>query len=153
MKKESVINSVLSVSILSVLILAAIFFIDTKKWVGIVLIVLGFLHLLVLKIFRMQIKSVLPDIIFGVIDNGFLVIGALIGAEFAGIFGAIVGGAAMNAITDGYAGIFEGWTAEHLRKYKIKERRTALSTAIGKMAGCFFGAGIVLIIAWTILSL
>lgn len=153
MKKESVINSLLSVLVLSVLILAAVFFVDGKKWVGIVFIILGLLHIGVLAFFGRAIKSVWPDIVFGVIDNGFLVVGVLIGAEFAGILGAVVGGAAMNAITDGFAGVFEGWTAGYLREHKIKERRTALSAAVGKMAGCFFGAGIVLVVAWTILAL
>lgn len=64
-----------------------------------------------------------------------------------------MGGSAANAITDGFAGIFEGWVAEYSRKHKIKEKRTALGSALGKMAGCFFGAGIVFIVAWTILSL
>lgn len=153
MRKESVTSSVISVTILAVIILATAFYIDSKKWIGAIFLALGILHIFVLKIFGKQARSVLPDILFGIIDNGLLVVGALIGAEFAGIFGAIVGGAAMNAITDGYAGIFEGWSAEYLRKHHVREKRTALSSALGKMAGCFFGAGIVLIIAWTILSL
>jgi len=40
-----------------------------------------------------------------------------------------------------------------LRKRHIEEKRTAVSTALGKMAGCFFGAGIALVVAWTILAL
>jgi len=149
MKKESLIKSILSVVVLSVIIIATIiFFVYQKKWIGIVFIALGVFHLFVLRLFNIKLKRVWPDIVFGAIDNGFLVIGALIGADFAGITGAIVGGAAGNAITDGFAGLFEGWTAEYLRKHKIEEKRTALSSALGKMAGCFFGAGIVLIIAW-----
>src|SRR3989344_6900487 len=154
MKKESLIKSILSVVVLSVIIIATIiFFVYQKKWIGIVFIALGVFHLFVLRLFNIKLKRVWPDIVFGAIDNGLLVIGALIGANFAGIIGAIVGGAAANAITDGLAGLFEGWTAEYLRKHKIKEKRTALSSALGKMAGCFFGAGFVLIIAWTIFSL
>lgn len=107
------------------------------------------MHLFVLGIFKVSVKTVWPDIVFGIIDNGFLVIGALIGADFAGVLGAIIGGAAVNAITDGLAGIFEGWTAEYLRKHKIKEKRTALGSALGKMVGCLFGAGIIFIIVWT----
>ena len=74
-------------------------------------------------------------------------------ADFAGILGAVVGASAGNAITDGFAGLFEGWSADYLRKHKLEDKRTALSASLGKMAGCFFGAGIVLIIAWTIFSL
>ena len=151
MKKESLINSILSVSFLSVVIIGAvIFFVYQKTWIGIIFIAIGLLHLAVLKLLGKEIKTALPDIIFGIIDNGVLVIGAIIGADFAGVLGAIVGGSAANAITDGFAGIFEGWTSEYLRRNHIKEKRTALGSALGKMAGCFFGAGIVLILAWTI---
>ncbi len=153
MKKESVINGILSVSVLSVIILVSLFFVDGKKWVGVSFIVLGLLHLWVLQFFGRSLQSVWPDIVFGIIDNGFLVIGALIGADLAGVIGAVIGGSAVNAITDGYAGIFEGWTAEFLRKRKIKEQRTAVSAAIGKMAGCLLGAGIVLLVIWTLPSL
>lgn len=154
MEKEGWINAIVSVVILSVIILAAtMFVIYQQKWVGIVFIMLGLLHLVALKIFGRDVKTVWPDVVFGVIDNGFLVVGAIVGASFAGIIGAIVGGAAVNTLTDGLAGIFEGWTAEYLRKHGIKEKRTALSSAIGKMAGCLFGAGIILVILWTILSL
>ncbi len=154
MKKENLINSLLSVIILSLIVIATVtFFVYQKRWIGIIFIALGMLHLFVLSIFNRKIETLWPDIVFGVIDNGFLVIGALIGADFAGVIGAIVGGAAANAITDGLAGLFEGWTAEYLRKHKIEEKRTALSSALGKMAGCFFGAGIVLIVAWAVISL
>lgn len=150
MKKEDLIKPILSVIILSVIIIAVTaFFVYNKKWIGIVFVILGFLHLFVLNLFGVSIKAVWPDIVFGVIDNGFLAIGALIGADFAGVLGAIVGGAAVNAITDGFAGIFEGWTAEYLRWHKIQEKRTALGSALGKIAGCLFGAGIIFIIVWT----
>src|SRR3989338_7545632 len=102
MKKESIISSILTVVVLSIIIFATvIFFIYQIKWIGIIFIVLGILCLFVLEFFNRKIETVWPDIIFGIIDNGFLVIGALIGAGFAGVIGAIVGGAATNAITDG----------------------------------------------------
>ncbi len=153
-QKESFMKSILSVITLSIIIIGTvIFFVYQKKWMGLVFIALGILHLLVLKIFNRGVKTIWPDIAYGIIDNGLLVVASLIGADFAGIIGVIAGVAAANAITDGFAGLFEGWTAEYIRKHKIKEKRTALSSALGKMAGCFFGAGIVLVIAWTILSL
>jgi hypothetical protein len=40
-----------------------------------------------------------------------------------------------NAITDGIAGIFEGYSAENLRTQLIAEERTMLKSAVGKMAG------------------
>ena len=154
MKKENLITSIFSVIILSIIVVGiVIFFIYQQKWIGIIFVLLGLLHIFVLNIFGIKTKAVWPDIIFGIIDNGFLVLAAIVGADFAGVLGAIIGGATANAITDGFAGIFEGKTAEYVRKHKIEEKRTALSSSLGKMAGCFFGAGIVLIIMWTILSL
>ncbi len=153
-KSDKILKPILSVTALSIIIFGVVvFFIYQKRWIGPVFIVLGILHLVVLEFFGKKITSVWPDIIFGVIDNGVLVIGAIIGADFAGPLGAVVGAAAANAITDGFAGIFEGWTAHHLRKRGIKEERTALGSAIGKMAGCFLGAGIILVIAWTLFLL
>ena len=84
---------------------------------------------------------------FGLIDNGILAVMAVIGGEIAGVAGAIIGGVVGNAITDGIAGIFEGEIAEKLRERKISEERTMLGSAVGKMAGCLLGAGVVLIIA------
>lgn len=154
MRKEGFVSVILNVILLSIITIGVIsFFIYQKIWMGFIFIGLGILHLLVLKLLGTQIKIIWPDIIFGIIDNGFLAVGALIGADFAGVLGAVVGASAGNAITDGLAGIFEGKTAEYMRKYKIKENRTALNVSLGKMAGCFFGAGFVLIIAWTIFSL
>lgn len=60
-------------------------------------------------------------------------------------------GAAANknktVLTDGIAGIFEGHFAEKLRLLLVPEERTMLKSAVGKMVGCLFGAGVVLIIA------
>ncbi|HUT04618.1 MAG TPA: hypothetical protein VM163_12095 [bacterium] len=67
--------------------------------------------------------------------------------------GAIVGGAIGDAITDGFAGLFEGKVAESLRKRQIEETRTALSSSMDKMSGCLFGVGLVLTIAWTLLRI
>ena len=152
--KENWISAILSVVLLSIVIIGiTAYFVYQKALIGYVFIVLGFLHLIFLKMFGIKVKSVWPDIVFGIIDNGILVAGAIVGAGFAGILGAIIGGSAANAITDGFAGIFEGWTAEYLRRHKIKEKRTALSSSLGKMAGCFFGAGLVMIIVWVILRI
>lgn len=151
MEKSGVISAILNVIILSIVaVFATIFYIYHERWIGFIFILLGLLHLLLLKLFGRSVKSVWPDLIFGVIDNGFLVIGTLIGAEFGGVAGAVIAGATTNAITDGFAGIFEGWSAEYLRKKKIHEKRTPLSSAVGKMAGCFLGAGVVLVITWMI---
>ena len=79
-----------------------------------------------------------------------MIFAAVLGGAYAGVAGAIIGGAAGNTITDGMGGLFEGHIAEHQRKYKIDNLRTAMSTMLGKMTGCLFGAGTGLIIVWLI---
>lgn len=96
---------------------------------------------------RLELSRLVPDIIFGAIDTGLLVVAALLGAARFGVVGAILGGAVGDAITDGIAGFFEGGIAEWLRKHGIEESRTALGSACGKMAGCLLGSGFALTIA------
>ncbi|KKQ28060.1 MAG: hypothetical protein US42_C0002G0015 [Candidatus Magasanikbacteria bacterium GW2011_GWC2_37_14] len=125
----------------------SIYLVNDGHWIGLVLILLSILCLLSLLPFKINIKSVLPDIYFGLIDNGILAIMAIFGGHFGGVTGAILGGVVGNAITDGIAGIFEGYSAEKLRLQFVSEERTMLKSAVGKMAGCLFGAGVVLCIA------
>ncbi len=122
-------------------------FIFNEKLIGWVVFGLGLLSLGALRLFKIEIRSVWPDIMFGLIDNGILAILAVLGGSIAGVSGAIIGGAVGNAITDGIAGVFEGHMAERLREQNISESRTMLGSATGKMAGCLLGAGFVLIIA------
>ena len=140
--------ALLNVLILCVIIfVVSVYFVSSAKLIGWVIFGLGLLCLVSLKLFKILIKSIWPDIVFGIIDNGILAILAIIGGEIAGVAGAIVGGVVGNAITDGIAGIFEGEMAEKLRERKISEERTMLGSAVGKMAGCLLGAGAVLIVA------
>lgn len=125
----------------------SVFFINEARWIGLVLILLALLCLATLIPFKIKLRSVQPDIFFGLIDNGILAIMAIFGGHFAGVAGAILGGVVGNAITDGIAGIFEGYSAEKLRLQLIQEERTMLKSAVGKMAGCLLGAGIILVIA------
>jgi hypothetical protein len=139
--------SVLNIITLCVVITAvSIYFVDYNEWMGLVLIVLALLCLASLIPFKINLKSVLPDIFFGLIDNGILAVLAIFGGHFAGVTGAIIGGVVGNAVTDGIAGIFEGKMAEKLRAQSIPEKRTMLKSAVGKMAGCLLGAGAVLAI-------
>ncbi len=143
--KKTFFLSVLNILTLCIVITAvSMAFIEESRWLGVILIILALLCLISLVPFRINLKSVLPDIFFGLIDNGILAILAIFGAHFAGVTGAIIGGVVGNAITDGIAGIFEGQMAEKLRLRLIPEERTMLKSAVGKMAGCLLGAGVIL---------
>jgi hypothetical protein len=149
--KNGFVKAFASFIILSIIVVAvSSYFVFDKKLIGPAFLFLGLINLIFLKFFKIEIKSVYPDIIFGMIDNGVLVFAAVLGGTYAGIAGAIIGGAAGNTITDGIGGLFEGHVAEKMRKRKINDKRTALSTTLGKMTGCLFGAGIGLILVWII---
>lgn len=144
--KPAVIGNVI---VLSVVVFAvAGYFVNQPQVIGLVLVLLGILCLASLWLFSVRIRSVQPDIIFGVIDNGILAIFALFGAEIAGVAGAIIGGAVGNAVTDGIAGLFEGYWAERT----LNSQRTVLGSAVGKMAGCLLGAGVVLALGGFLVS-
>ncbi|MBS3113429.1 hypothetical protein J4418_05085 [Candidatus Woesearchaeota archaeon] len=154
MDKEKLMTAILNISLLAIIILlVSFFFLTQKRIIGPIMIVLGIISILPIFLFKVPIRILKADILFGLIDNGTLAIFVLSGAELFGIFGAIVGGLVGNAITDGFAGIFEGYEWQKIKKLKIKDKRTALTVAIGKLAGSLFGGGIVLIIAWSILNL
>ncbi|KKP37795.1 MAG: hypothetical protein UR28_C0026G0001 [Candidatus Peregrinibacteria bacterium GW2011_GWF2_33_10] len=146
--RQKFILSILNILTLCVVIAAvSVFFVNDAQWIGFVLIILALLCMVSLIPFKIKLRSIQPDIFFGLIDNGILAVLAIFGGHFAGVTGAILGGVVGNAITDGIAGIFEGYSAEKLRLQLIPEERTMLKSAVGKMAGCLLGAGVVLIIA------
>ncbi|HAS80695.1 MAG: hypothetical protein UR25_C0003G0103 [Candidatus Nomurabacteria bacterium GW2011_GWE1_32_28] len=115
--------------------------------VGVILIILSFLSLSSLILFKIKMKNIEPDILFGLIDNGILVILSIFGGKIAGVSGAVIGGVVGNAITDGIAGMFEGYWAENLRSKNISEERMVLGSAVGKMSGCLLAGGVILVIA------
>lgn len=146
--KKTIISSVVTViSLCVVIFVVSSFFVTSDKLIGFVLIALFVLCLISLPPMGISLRSVQPDIVFGVIDNGILAIFAIIGGEMAGVAGAIIGGVVGNAITDGIAGLFEGYSAEKLRRKNVDDSRTILGSAIGKMGGCLLGAGCILVIA------
>ena len=154
MNKEGFISALISVTIITIVIVSVMYFIlNNYRLIGPVIIILGFIPWIPLKFSGRTIKSTGADIIFGAIDTGFLGMAALIGANFAGVLGAVVGGAVGDSITDGYAGLFEGKMAEYLRKHGIDEARTPLSASMGKMSCCLIGVGIILTIAWSLLNI
>jgi len=146
--RQKLILSVLNILTLCIVIAAvSIFFVERAEWMGLVLIILALLCIASLIPFKIDLRSILPDVFFGIIDNGILSVLAIFGGHFAGVAGAIIGGVVGNSITDGIAGILEGHMAEKLRLRLVSEERTMLKSAVGKMAGCLLGAGVVLIIA------
>jgi|SRR3989344_4503702 len=154
LKKEDLITAIINVILLTIIIIFVSYFFVTKTGIiGPVLIILGIISLLPFYLFRIPLQIGKAEIWFGIVDNGILAIFALSGAEFFGILGAIIGGLVGNAITDGLAGIFEGYEWQRINKLKIKDDRTALTVALGKLAGCLLGGGLVLTVAWSILNL
>lgn len=146
--KYTFISSVTTVITLCILIFAVgAFFMSNERVIGFVLLALFGVCLLALIPFHISISAIQPDIVFGIIDNGILTVLALVGGELAGVPGAIVGGVVGNAITDGIAGLFEGYSSERLRKKNVNDNRTIVGSAIGKMGGCLLGAGCILIVA------
>lgn len=143
--------SILNILTLCVVVAAvSVYFIDKAQLMGYIMIILAILCVASLLPFKVTLKTILPDIFFGVVDNGILAVLAIFGGHFAGVTGAILGGVVGNVITDGIAGIFEGRAAEKLRSRFIAEERTMLKSAVGKMAGCLFGAGVVLVVDYII---
>ena len=152
--KEKLMTAILNIILLTVIILlVSYFFVTQKRIMGPIMILLGIISILPLFLFKVPLRILKAEILFGLIDNGILAIFALSGAELFGILGAIVGGLVGNAITDGFAGIFEGYEWQKIKKLKMTDKRTALTVAVGKFSGCLFGGGIVLTIAWSILNL
>ncbi|MBU2562825.1 MAG: hypothetical protein KJ568_00050 [Actinobacteria bacterium] len=153
MRKQGLVSALISVSVLSIVIISTVWFIlDKTRLIGPVLIILGLVAWIPIKISGRAIRSAGADIIFGIVDTGFLGVAALIGANYGGVIGAIVGGAVGDSITDGFAGIFEGKVSEYLRRHRIDEARTPISSSLGKMSGCLIGIGITLTIAWSVLN-
>ncbi len=147
MNKNFIIALIKVLALCIIVFSVSAYFISDTKIIGWVVFGSGLLCLVALRLSNIFIRNVWPDVVFGLIDNGILAIMAVVGGEIAGVAGAIIGGVVGNAITDGIAGIFEGEIAEKLRERKIPEERTMLGSAVGKMAGCLLGAGVVLIIA------
>ncbi|MHB8280176.1 MAG: hypothetical protein ACYDIA_21370 [Candidatus Humimicrobiaceae bacterium] len=114
----------------------AFFSMRLGRFVSIVIFGLGLVPILIAYILKISIKKMLPDIIFGLIDNLLLIIPAVIGAELFGAAGALVGAVVGNSISDSIAGLFEGSISEWLKIKGIDSTRTMLGSSLGKMSGC-----------------
>jgi hypothetical protein len=115
--------------------------------IGPIVLGLGLVPIAGLLLAKRSLTGAVPDMVFGALDTGLLVIPALWGGIAFGVAGAIAGGVIGDALTDAVAGFFEGSIAEWLRERGIEESREAITTALGKMSGCLLGAGMVLSLA------
>jgi hypothetical protein len=133
-RKVLEISTVIILCIITIII--AFFSMRLGRFVSIIIFSLGLLPILIAYIFKISLKKILPDIIFGLIDNILLIIPAIIGAELFGAAGALAGAVVGNAVSDGIAGIFEGSISEWLNIKGIDSKRTLLGSSLGKMSGC-----------------
>jgi hypothetical protein len=115
--------------------------------VGPLVLALSAVPLLALRFSGRRLSAALPDLVFGGIDTGLLAVPAVAGGLAFGVAGAIAGGVIGDSLTDAVAGFFEGGVAEWLRDHGFVESREAVTTSLGKMAGCLIGSGSVLTIA------
>lgn len=138
-------SNVVNTALVSVILVVVGYFALKGGWlIGPIIFLLGFVPLTSAVLSRLELRRLIPDVVFGAMDTGLLMIAALAGAEAFGVLGAIVGSAIGDAVTDAIAGFFEGSIAEWLRKRGIEEARTELGSALGKMSGCLLGGGLVL---------
>ena len=114
------------------------------RFSSLVIFTLGFIPIFISYFLKIDLKKMIPDIIFGITDNLLLVIPAIIGAELFGTAGALAGAVIGNAISDAVAGYFEGNISEFLHSKGIDATRTVLGSSLGKMSGCLL-VGIFLI--------
>ena len=133
-RKALEISTVIILCIITIVI--AFFSMRLGRFVSIIIFGLGLLPILIAYIFKISLKKILPDIIFGLIDNILLIIPAIIGAELFGAAGALAGAVVGNAVSDGIAGLFEGSISEWLHLKGIDSTRTLLGSSLGKMSGC-----------------
>ena len=133
-RKALEISTVIILCIITIII--AFFSMRLGRFVSIIIFGLGLLPILIAYIFKINLKKILPDIIFGLIDNILLIIPAIIGAELFGAAGALAGAVVGNAVSDGIAGLFEGSISEWLNIKGIDSKRTLLVSSLGKMSGC-----------------
>jgi len=106
------------------------------RFVSLIIFTLGLLPIMIAYFLKIDLKKMLPDILFGIIDNVILVIPAIIGAELFGTAGALTGAIVGNAISDAIAGYFEGNLSEFLHSRGINATRTVMGSSLGKMSGC-----------------
>jgi len=144
-RSEKKIMETIIVVLLSIFVAFIAFYaISLGRFSSIIIFALGFIPILISFFLKIDLKRMIPDIIFGLTDNLLLIIPAIIGAELFGAAGALAGAVVGNAISDAVAGYFEGNISEFLHSKGIDATRTVLGSSMGKMSGCLV-VGILLI--------
>lgn len=115
---------------------------------GPVILLLGLIPVAGMLLARRSLIGAVPDMVFGAVDTGLLVIPAIWGGVMFGVAGAVAGGVIGDALSDAIAGFFEGGVSEWLRRFGIVESREAVTSSLGKMSGCLLGGGLVLTVAF-----
>jgi len=111
------ISNVANTTLVSIIVVAIGYFaLRRGLLVGPVIFLLGFVPMAGARLNWLELRRLIPDIVFGALDTRLLMIAALAGAQTFGVLGAIVGSAIGDAVTDGIAGFFEGSIAEWLRE-------------------------------------
>ena len=136
-KNEKKIMETIIVILLSTFITFIAFYsMRLGRFVSLIIFTLGFIPILIAYFLKIDLKKMLPDIIFGFTDNLILIIPTIIGAELFGAAGALAGAIVGNAVSDAIAGYFEGNLSEFLHSKGIDATRTVLGSSLGKMSGC-----------------
>lgn len=137
-------KEVLFVSAIAILVLGGgVVTLNSKLLLGPMILALAILPIIGLAVGRRPYRQAIPDLVFGGIDTGLLAVPALVGGLRFGAVGALAGAVIGDAVTDAIAGFFEGGIARWLRSKGIESSRDPVTTALGKMAGCLLGAGVV----------
>ena len=139
-------EALIHVSLVSAIIIFAIYFSVNTEKIGWVMIGLSLLPLASLWLTGERIREAISEIVFGAFNTGLITLLAIGGYRLEGILGAIIGVAVGDAITEGLSGILEGEVSEILMRHKIKEKIDPLISSLGKMAGAMLGGGIVLLV-------
>jgi len=134
--EKKIMETIIVLFLSAFIMLIAFYSMRLGRFVSLIIFALGFIPMLIAFLLKIDLKKMLPDIIFGFTDNLILIIPTVIGAELFGAAGALAGAIVGNAVSDAIAGYFEGNLAVFIHSKGIDATRTVLGSSLGKMSGC-----------------
>ncbi len=134
--KKKIMETIIVIFLSAFVMFIAFYSMRLGRFVSLIIFALGFIPMLIAFLLKIDLKKMLPDIIFGFTDNLILIIPTVIGAELFGTAGALTGAIVGNAVSDAIAGYFEGNLSVFLHSKGIDATRTVLGSSLGKMSGC-----------------